>query len=109
MLRIRKYISCLLLGLALTALPSCKAKYLELDAQYQKARQKKTDMEKEIRTMKNDNKVLADSLAVLKAEYAIQESFSKQILETEVLKKNFLEKKVPYYQAMQKRQQKKNK
>ena len=84
---------------------SCKAKYLEIEAAYNKARQKKTEMEKENRDLKAENVALKDSLDLKVENYRAITEFSKQVFEIEQSKKKFLEEGVPHYLELKKTQQ----
>lgn len=88
----------------LLLLPSCKAKYLELESRMQKARQKKAEMEKENRNLKTEIAFLSDSLAGVRLSCEDQMALHTQVKAMEALKKEFLLKKVPYYLEMKKRQ-----
>jgi len=85
-------------------LSSCKAKYLELEARYQKARTKKTETEKENKILKAEIAQLSDSLYVVSKSWDNQNELHDQVLEIEGLKKEFLQKKVPFYLQMKNRQ-----
>jgi hypothetical protein len=98
-------IGCCLVFCMLAVLPGCKAKYLELQSQYQKAKQKKTELEKENKTLISEISVLADSLVIIKKDLETNKLYASQIFEIEKLKKNFLFIRVPYYLAEKKRQE----
>jgi hypothetical protein len=92
-----------LLVLALL-LSSCKAKYLEMESRYVKARVKKTELDKENKALKTENEQLSDSLLQVKNSWDNQEDLYVQTKEIEALKKTFLLKKAPYYLQMKTRQ-----
>jgi predicted RND superfamily exporter protein len=97
-------ISLMVTLILLLVFSSCKVKYLELESKYQKARQKKAEMEQENRALKTEIALLADSLTIVKASIEDQVTLHAQTMEMESLKKEFLQKKVPYYLQMKKRQ-----
>jgi FtsZ-binding cell division protein ZapB len=89
--------------MALT-LPSCKAKYLELQAQVDKARRKKLELEKENRDLKKSNTVLADSLKQLIQDYEAIKPVAEQFISIAEAKKAFLKNRLPYYLSIKQRQ-----
>jgi hypothetical protein len=97
-------IGCCLVIFTLAVLPGCKTKYLELQSQYQKAKLKKTELEKENKKLTSEIKILKDSLSVVKTGLEANKLYVSQIHEIELLKKDFLLKRVPYFVAEKKRQ-----
>jgi hypothetical protein len=82
---------------------SCKAKYLEIEAGYQKAKEKKKELETENKQLVKSNALLADSLSIVVEDYGNLKTYSVQISEIEGLKKEFLRTRVPYYIEIKKR------
>jgi peptidoglycan hydrolase CwlO-like protein len=95
---------CILMGFVLLSMFSCKAKYLEVQAKYDKAKQKKKELAVENKQLKKEISLLSDSLNVIVSGYNNLKPYNDQVTAIEKLKKNFLEKRVPYYLDMKKRQ-----
>lgn len=104
--KIINYIMAISIFITLILQTSCKAKYLEVKAQYDKAMDKKPILLKENRQMKKDLVLIRDTVRSTVEYYNKMKVYGTEFTSIENMKKEFLDNKVNYYLEIKKRQAK---
>ena len=75
--------------LVFSVLASCKARYLEVQAQLDQARNQKKELDQDIRKLKKENQAMSDSLLNLLKHHTAIMAVEEKFLKTLAQKKDF--------------------